>query len=557
MLTKNTSKTKQFGFIAETLEDLIEPNHIVRSYEEVIDWNFIYPLVEDMYSKYYGKPSIDPVILFKLVFLNYAEGIHSMRKTCELCKYNIAYRWFLGIDLHDKIPDHSTYSQNYRRKFKGTKIFEQIFTQILSACYDKGYIDNEVIFGDSTHVKANANKRKSKNEIIQLGVKIYQEELDKEVNEDRIKHGKKPFNPKIIKTDEKKTMNDDEPDDELIKYDDAEEIIDINGDGESDNDEISTYDPETGEIKTKKRYQMKTKNMKVSKTDPDAGMYHKGEREKMFAYSASAICDKNGFVLSTYVTSGNIHDSVSFFGIMDAYNYYNKDNKTKKVCLDAGYYVPSVLKSIYDSGKIPLVPYMRPKTKSGFFKKNDYVYDEMFDQYICPNIKLLNYSTTNREGYKIYKSNPKDCESCPLRSQCTNSKNHTKVVTRHIWEDYKERAHDDRHKLENIPIYKQRKETIERIFADAKENYGLRYTRYRGIDRVSDHITLLFSAMNLKKMARWNKSNKDLSNKFLFFCRFILNFINNLKKSEKKEGDLFTSHLYVNTLKLGAGLVFI
>ena len=165
-------------------------------------------------------------------------------------------------------------------------------------------------------------------------------------------------------------MNDDEPDDELIKYDDAEEIIDINGDGESDNDEISTYDPETGEIKTKKRYQMKTKNMKVSKTDPDAGMYHKGEREKMFAYSASAICDKNGFVLSTYVTSGNIY-MIAFhsFGIMDAYNYYNKDNKTKKVCLDAGYYVSSVLKSIYDSGKIPLVPYMRPKQKVAFLRK--------------------------------------------------------------------------------------------------------------------------------------------------------------------------------------------
>ena len=528
-MTKNESKSKGFGFIMDTLDDLVEKNHIVRAYESCIDWNFIYPLVEHLYSKDFGAPSIDPVILFKLVFLNYTQGIHSMRKTCEECKYNIAYRWFLGINLHDKIPDHSTYSQNYRRKFAKTNIFEQIFTTILETCYEKGHIRDEVIFGDATHVKASANKRKSRNEVIKIGVKAYQEELDKDINEDRMKHGKKPLKTTHyqFKNEDKQELESDVTDDELIKYDDAEDIVDINGDGEDMEDEISTVDPETGEVKTKKLKQMKTKNIKVSKTDPDCGMYHKGEKEKMFAYSVSAVSDRFGFVLAAHVTSGNIHDSVSFYGLMKSYQKYNKDAKTKTVCLDAGYYVPSVLKYIFDAGQVPLVPYTRPKSKDGFFKKLDYVYDEMYDQYICPNNKLLDYTNTNKEGYKVYKSNPRDCNDCPFLTKCTNSKNKTKVIARHVWEEYKEMAHDERHKLVNRPIYKKRKETIERVFGDGKENYGLRYTRYRGLEKVTNHILVLFSAMNFKKIARWEKMKKDMVNNADILIRFMQNIIKN------------------------------
>ena len=81
-------------------------------------------------------------------------------------------------------------------------------------------------------------------------------------------------------------------------------------------------------------------------------------------------------------------------------------------------------------------PYKRPMTKKGYYKKYEYVYDEGYDCYLCPNNKVLSYSTTNKLGYKEYKSNPKDCENCPLRGRCTSSKNFQKVVTRHVWEEY-------------------------------------------------------------------------------------------------------------------------
>lgn len=83
----------KFNMIFSTLEELVPQDHKIRAYDQAVDWKFIYPLVEHLYSTT-GKPSIDPIVLFKMIFLNYIEGIHSIRKTCERCQTDIAYRWF-------------------------------------------------------------------------------------------------------------------------------------------------------------------------------------------------------------------------------------------------------------------------------------------------------------------------------------------------------------------------------------------------------------------------------------------------------------------------------
>ena len=142
-------------------------------------------------------------------------------------------------------------------------------------------------------------------------------------------------------------------------------------------------------------------------------------------------------------------------------------------------------------------------TKDGFFKKHEYVYDEPYDCYLCPNDQMLKYSTTNREGYREYKSDGAVCKDCPYLNQCTNSKDHVKVVTRHVWEEYMEEAEEIRYTLGMKEKYQKRKETIERVFADGKEKHGMRYTQYRGLGKVKMELTLLFACMNLKKMAVW------------------------------------------------------
>ncbi len=211
-----------------------------------------------------------------------------------------------------------------------------------------------------------------------------------------------------------------------------------------------------------------------------------------------AACDKNGWILGYTVNPGNLHDSRTFKGLYDKI----KNIGIQTLVADAGYKTPAIAKLLIDDGINPLFPYKRPMTKEGFFRKHEFVYDEYYDCYICPNNKTLKYSTTNREGYREYKSCGYICETCPYLKQCTESKEHVKLVTRHIWEPYMEMCEDIRQTRGMKELYGHRKETIERLFGTAKENHGFRYTQLVGKARMEMKVGLTFTCMNLKKLAK-------------------------------------------------------
>ncbi len=130
MLNRRTEDSRQqIGF--HSIEDLMPQDHILRDIEKAIDFSLIYDLVEDRYCHDNGRPSIDPVVLFKIVFIQYLFGISSMRRTIREIGVNIAYPWFLGYGLMEIIPHFTTFGKNYVRRFADTDIFEKIFSQIL------------------------------------------------------------------------------------------------------------------------------------------------------------------------------------------------------------------------------------------------------------------------------------------------------------------------------------------------------------------------------------------------------------------------------------------
>ena len=190
--------------------------------------------------------------------------------------------------------------------------------------------------------------------------------------------------------------------------------------------------------------------------------------------------------------------------------------------MDAGYKTPAIAHLLLEDGIQPLFPYKRPMTKEGFFKKYEYAYDEYYDCYVCPGNQILKYSTTNRDGYREYKSCGLFCSSCPYLHQCTESKDHVKLITRHVWEEYMEKAEDIRHTIGNKEIYQQRKETIERLFGTAKEQHGFRYTQYIGKARMEMKAGLTFACMNLKKLARILEIRESNMKEFWSFLRFLL-----------------------------------
>ncbi|SHF18557.1 Transposase [Desulforamulus putei DSM 12395] len=451
---KNRAITNQVEFVS--ISDLVPKDHLLRAVEESIDFDFIYDEVKDLYSENIGRPSIDPVVLIKLLMLQALYGIRSMRQTIKEVEVNVAYRWFLGYGLQEQIPHFSTFGKNYERRFKESDLFEKIFVHILMEAIKYGFIKSDAVFIDATHVKASANKNKYVKKMAQHRAHKYKRELLIEINADREANGKKPF----------------------------EDSNDNNKDGDS---------PKKDSVK----------EIKESTTDPESGMFHKGEKERCFAYTASVACDRNNFILGVKVAPGNIHDSQVFSDLFQEVS--EKFPEIEAVVVDAGYKTPGVCREIIEAGKLPVMPYKRPMTKDGYFKKRDYVYDEYYDCYLCPNNQVLRYSTTNRAGYREYKSDPKICSKCPMRMQCTLSKSCTKVVTRHVWEHYMEIAEDIRHTPWGKELYKMRGETIERVFADAKEKHGMRYTNLRGLRKVGHYLTLLFACINLKKLALWKK----------------------------------------------------
>ena len=471
MMTQNADK-KRDQMQMFCMEDLIPEDHLLRLIDKAIDWNFIYDLVEDKYCHDNGRPSMDPVMLIKIPFIQYLYGIRSMRQTIKEIEVNVAYRWFLGLDMLDKVPHFSTFGKNYSRRFKDTDLFEQIFSHILEECYKFRLVDPTEVFVDATHVKARANGHKMRKRIAKQEALFYEDMLKKEINEDRAAHGKKPL---------------------------------------KDKDDDNT--PSSGNGSSKE------KEIKESTTDPDSGWFHKGEHKEVFAYAVETACDKHGWILGYTISPGNLHDSRTFKGLYDKIS----DIGINTLIADAGYKTPAIANLLLDDGIKPLFPYKSPMTKDGFFKKSDFVYDEYYDYVICPNDQHLEYSTTNKDGYREYKSNGHICKGCPYLSQCTNSQNHVKVFTRHIWEDYMETCEDIRHTLGMKDLYKKRKETIERLFGTAKENHGFRYTQMYGKARMEMKVGMTFACLNLKKLARIlnkrgiiNSPNKPFFTKYSF-----------------------------------------
>ncbi|ASN62766.1 hypothetical protein EFM12_06725 [Latilactobacillus curvatus] len=202
-------------------------------------------------------------------------------------------------------------------------------------------------------------------------------------------------------------------------------------------------------------------------------------------------------MLDYSIHPGNQHDSQAFNTLYQ----HIKLLCPKLIIADSAYKIPVIAQQLIEDQITPVFPYKRPMTKKGFFSKNDYAYDEYYDCYICPNDKILKYSTTNRDGYHEYKSNPADCQNCPLIKQCTASKNHQKVISRHVWQDSLDYCEDVRHSDLRY-WYDKRKETIERNFGTAKEYHGLRYTNQCGHEKLETKVALTFACLNMKKLAK-------------------------------------------------------
>lgn len=459
MITIN--KNIQSEILMTTMEEIVPEDSLFRKIDKYIDFTFIYEEVKDLYCDNNGRPSIDPVVLFKIVFIQAIDGLKSMRQTCKKLKVDAEYRWFLGIPFGIDTPHFSTFSKNYERRFKDSDVFENIFINIVNQAIKYNLVDGTTFYTDSTHKKANANKNKFEDTIIET-VKTRRKWLEEEINEERIKQGRKPFE----------------------------------------------YKDETEE-----------KHIKVSTTDKESGYYHRDNKEKGFMYlDHRTVDDKCNIIVDCYNTKGNVYDGEPFVEraeyLKDTFNF-----NIKNYAVDSGYLTLDIKKYFIDNNIFAVFGYRRYGTTKSRKEKNKYKYEQDLDIYYEKETgEVLEYhGYIDKNGYKKYENNDK-----------------TKIVRRHIHEDWNERFRKNKLSEFGKKLYQRRKEHVERSFADSKQNHGYRYAMYKGVQKNQHYTWLICAAQNMKNISikKEKVNGKPLINTSLL--TLLLNILKILQIHSKK-----------------------
>ncbi len=441
MLKRSESKQMKMSFV--TLEELMPQEHFLRDLDKFVDFDFIYDNVADLYSNT-GRPSIDPVVMIKMLLIGYIYGIDSERKLEQELTVNIAYRWFLGIDFDERVPDHSTISQLRHRKFDGTTVFRDVFDEIVRKCIEAGLIDGKLLLTDSTHIRANA--RNDLREVIEVPdtPTEYMQKLDREA-----------YELGLIK--------------EPVEYDTA-----------------------------------KTKEVTKSITDPECGLMKRPGKPIGFHYLDHQTCDsKHGIITDVFVTAGNVHDSTPHTARLK-YQIDKFDLKTEAICADASYDSGEVYDSML---KLNIKTFIPERSRSGTpnyeseFDPKNFTYCETEDKIICPAGNELTFSTyRKKDRRKRYSAGKSDCKECPHKNQCIGNSKNPRNVDRSLHEE----ARSVQRKNLNSPEYnaamRLRQIWCEGNFSHQKERHNLRRTRKRGIERVTEQCLLSACALNLKRL---------------------------------------------------------
>lgn len=441
----------QMRLVFVDLGDLVPQDHLLRKVKRAVDFGFIYDKVEHLYAEN-GRPGVDPVVLFKMLVVGYLYGIPSERRLEEEITLNIAYRWFLGLELDQRVPDHSTLSQNRRRRFAGTTVFSDIFDGIVEQCIKAGLVTGETVVTDSTHIKANASRERAQTVVVSKTPTEYLLELEEE----------------------------------------ARKLEEQQRKGRRGGKRGKPPGPQDG-----------SRMVQVSTTDPDAGMLSRPGKPGGFHYLGHVTLDtSHGIILDAFATPGNVNDHEPYIARLKRIKE-RFPLQLREAAADKGYDYAQVHKGLEGLGLTGYIPRYERRAGSGErFAVQAFTYDPKADQYHCPAGASLRLThVDSRKLYKVYAARTADCKTCRLRDRCISASVRFRRLFRPIYQDALDRAeartHDERYRQ----LQRLRRTWCEGTFATMKDRHGLRRAMRRGLEKVSEQVLLTAAAMNIKRLA--------------------------------------------------------
>jgi transposase len=426
------------------LDEAVPDDHLVRKIGALLDLSWVYAELAPYYSEI-GRPSVDPVLMIRMLIIGYVFAIRSERQICREVQVNLAYRWFCDLGLEDAIPDASTFSRARNERFRESDIFRRVFERVVGSCIEAGLVGGEGFAVDASLIEADANRQRS----------IPGTEWKKELDPAAASRAVKEYLA---------TLND------------------------------AAFGAAT-EVQPKF----------VSPSDPAAQWTGALKGPAFFAYADNYLIDVQcGMIVDVEASRAIRQAEVAAARTMIERTEERFGLKPQRLAGDTAYGAAPMLNWLVQDKQIaPHIPvFDRSKREDGTFSREDFRYDESSDTYTCPAGKTLSTRGTfvNDGTTLLYLASTRDCAPCPLKAQCCPN-----TPARKIPRSIYEHARDIARSLARTAAFEQSRRERKRIemrFAHLKRILRLGRLRLRGPRGAQDEFTLAAIAQNLRRMAK-------------------------------------------------------
>ncbi len=441
-------------FYSFDLDKVVPPDHLVRQVEGVLDLSWVHKELAPYYS-HTGRPSIDPVLMIRMLIVGYVFAIRSERRLCSEVQVNLAYRWFCQLGIEDRIPDHSVFCRARHERFRESDALRRVFEGVVAKCIAAGLVGGEGFSIDASLIRADVDKKKRmpgdqpiawpKAEEASRAVREYLQTLD------------------AARSEEESGRSDDDRS--------------IGG----------------GRRKPPKE---------ISLTDPQAAWVARKSTDPFFAYDANYLIDnKAGIIVDAEGTRANRIAEIAITETMIERVKSRFDLRPRRLAGDTVYGAVRLLKWLVDRGITPHIPVWDKSARSdGTFSRSDFVFDPERNIYVCPGGAKLTSTGNIDQGHIVYyRASKNDCSTCSLKPKCTTA------IVRKITRDLNEEVRDQVRALVNTDAFHQsrrERKKVEMRFAHMKRILKLDRLRLRGLSGVKDEVLLTATAQNLRRLAK-------------------------------------------------------
>jgi transposase len=463
-----------------TLEDLVPADHFYRRLEHTLDLSFVRDLVRDRYAPS-GRPSIDPVVFFKLQLVLFFEGLRSERQLLRVVADRLSLRWYVGYDLSDALPDHSSLTR-IRERF-GLTVFRRFFERIVERCVAAGLVCGQDLYIDATKVAANAD------------LDSLQPRFAVEAHLAR-----------LFVADKREAAGDDAAGaaegctPTFLPIDLTEQACaDLAAQARTRHDWIGCAGRPVRALSS--GTYRRTADFRISTTDPDATPMPVGDGPARLGYQDHYVVDggQARIILAALVAPAEVQENQPALDLLWHVRFRWK-LRPRQITGDTKYGTVANLVAIEGQGIHAFMPLSEAGYRPGVFQEQDFAYDAAADTYHCPGgqtLRFLSQCDTTRR--RIYQAPTAACTVCVLRTQCTTSRRGRRI-TRSLDADTLERVRSYHQTASFTTAMRKRRVWVEPLFAEAKDWHGLRRFRLRGLEKVNSEALLIAAGQNLKRL---------------------------------------------------------